>query len=86
MNTITGIPVDEFKKVGYSNADIEFMLESSAYYRKKWSAQTSQSTVLQTLHEPIVDIACNALETGLAVAIAKCRNLTKAPKGFGFVK
>jgi hypothetical protein len=36
---------------------------------------------------PIVDIACNAYETGLLVGIAKCRNLMQAPKelGFGFV-
>jgi hypothetical protein len=82
MNTLGGVSVDELKRVGFSNSDIEYMLEISSLYL----AKISEPGKVTTTHKPasVLTIAHNAFQAGLACGLAKGKKLTRAEKKFGF--
>jgi hypothetical protein len=85
MREISGVPIDQVKKVGFSDADIDYILEQTEKYRQKWRAETPM--IRGTPHhlvEQIAEIATNSFQTGLVVGISKARNLVNAAKKFGF--
>jgi len=84
MKLIAGVPIDALKEAGLSDADIEYTLEMSAKYRKRWE-EAELSSLPAELGEQIVERVCSAYQTGILVGIAKARNITKATKKFGFV-
>jgi hypothetical protein len=71
--------------LGFSDADIDFIFESCNRYRARWSAHVATQSVPDSLKQDVLEIAVNSFQTGLVVAIAKARNLTKATNKFGFV-
>jgi hypothetical protein len=86
MNAIANIPIDVLKEAGLSNADLDYIRESSAAYRKKWKSEVAKMTELPSdMRDQIVSMTCSSFETRLTVGIAKARNITKVTKKFGFV-
>jgi hypothetical protein len=84
MKLIAGVPVDVLKKAGLSDADIKYILEMSAKYRKRWEG-AELSSLPTELREEIVESVCSAYQTGVLVGIGKARNITKVTKKFGFI-
>jgi hypothetical protein len=85
MQTICGLSIDSIKKAGYSDADVEHILDAAEKYRRRWERDVSEHSALEGVNTEVVDIACNSFQTSLLVGIAKARNITKATKKFGFV-
>jgi len=85
MREISGVPIDEVKKAGFSDADIDYILEQTEKYREKWRAEVpAVRGVPENLKQQVLQIATHSFQAGLVVGIAKARNLRNAAKRFGF--
>jgi hypothetical protein len=85
MREISGVPIDVVKKAGFSDADIEYILEQTEKYRQRWRVETPMiQGIPDSFKEEIVQIGAHSFQTGLALGIAKARNLPNAAKKFGF--
>ena len=86
MPEISGIPIDTLKKMGFSDTDLEYILEQTEKYRTKWTlhTQAEYQGVPDHLQQQIVQIATSSFQIGMAIGIGKARNIRNAAKKFGF--
>ena len=75
-----GLDFEALKKLGLSNADVDFVREKTLVYN-----QLITGTVTVT-HDPasVISIARVAFQHGIVLGIAKAKGLTKVGKKIGF--
>jgi len=85
MRAFSAIPVDTLKRAGFSDVDVEYILDQTEKYHERWNvyAATFQG-VPESLRREIVQIATNSFRAGMAAGIGKARNIPNAAKKFGF--
>jgi hypothetical protein len=81
---VYGIPVDELKKAGFSDKDIEYIRELALLYKSKISGPG----IVSAVHEAasVIAIAHGAFEAGIACGVARGKKLKGVAKKFGFVQ
>lgn len=82
MDQIGAVNVEELKKAGMSDADVEFIREAALMFKQK----ISEPGVVASSHEPesVIGIAYSSFQHGIALGIAKAKRLTKVRKTIGF--
>lgn len=84
MQEISGIPIDILKKLGFSDADLEYILEEAEKYSQRWRVHRSLQHVPEGLRQEIIPLVTSSFQTGMALGIAKARNIPNVAKKFGF--
>lgn len=76
MGTIASYTVEELKELGFSSADIEYVLEMTSVY--------TDSLKREPMEANKIAIAKSAFEAGVIVGVAKVRKLQKKLTKIGF--
>jgi hypothetical protein len=84
MEEISGIAIDALKKLGFSDADLGYILEVAEKYRQRWRGHVAAQNLPDERRQEIVQIATNSFQTGMLLGFGKARKIPNAANKIGF--